>query len=157
MCGKHNRKALFMNKFLSTLFQKVHADRGGQEFKNKITALGEWLRHANELRKATGKGNENVAVQFKVFKEELAEFKWNKRRVRKDVEEGGFIRVNKMSLTQDKPSQSLTQSSVPYAWEDTPGPPHQVEDNLPESQELAPPSDSQVTQSSKLSQPGHPL
>ncbi|KAH9818278.1 hypothetical protein DFH28DRAFT_925777 [Melampsora americana] len=70
-----------------------HANRGGRECAKKINTLVEWFHQANSLRQATGEGNQNVDVEFKVSKEELAKFKWNKRRVEKGEEEGGSLHV----------------------------------------------------------------
>ncbi|KAH9820081.1 hypothetical protein DFH28DRAFT_1218605 [Melampsora americana] len=75
------------------LVSKGHADRGGRECEKKILALVEWFRHANSLRQATGKGNQYAPVKFKVSKEDLAEFKWNKRRAKKGEEEEGSLQV----------------------------------------------------------------
>ncbi|KAH9808797.1 hypothetical protein DFH28DRAFT_1226305 [Melampsora americana] len=70
-----------------------HADRGGRECEKKILALVEWFRHANSLRQATGEGNQYAPVKFTVSKEDLAEFKWNKRRAKKGEEEEGSLQV----------------------------------------------------------------
>ncbi|KAH9820776.1 hypothetical protein DFH28DRAFT_953279, partial [Melampsora americana] len=156
------------------LVSKGHADRGGQECEKKILALVEWFRHTNLLRPATGKGNQYAPVKFTVSKEDLSEFKWNKRRAKKGEEEEGSLQVrilcryqpsasplayrdllgdqfqNSTSLPNVQPSQSPTGSGKPYTWEDTPPCP-QTEDNLPNSLEQAPPSISQVTHSKKPS------
>ncbi|KAH9816140.1 hypothetical protein DFH28DRAFT_966179, partial [Melampsora americana] len=98
------------------LVSKGHADRGGRECEKKILALVEWFRHANSLRQATGEGNQYAPVKFIVSKEDLAEFKWNKRRAKKGEEEEGSLQVRILCrcpwyeelepVLQDRPSGS---------------------------------------------------
>ncbi|KAH9824896.1 hypothetical protein DFH28DRAFT_1117046 [Melampsora americana] len=174
------------------LVSKGHANRGGQECAKKINMLVEWFHQANSLRQATGEGNQNVEVEFKVSKEELAELKWNKRRVKKGEEEGGSLQVrilrrcpwyeelepvlrdrptasplayrdslgdqlrrSSLSSANEKRSQSPTETTQPETSEDTP-PCHQVEDNLPNSQDLATPIMAQGPHSNKPSRPVTP-
>ncbi|KAH9807781.1 hypothetical protein DFH28DRAFT_937483 [Melampsora americana] len=88
------QKNIVRDRVAAYLVSKGHADRGGRECEKKVAALIQWFHHANALRKGTGEGNMEVEVEFDVSKEQLAELKWNKRRVLRKVEkEEGSLQV----------------------------------------------------------------
>ncbi|KAH9815757.1 hypothetical protein DFH28DRAFT_927665 [Melampsora americana] len=186
------QKNVVRERVAAYLVSKGHADRGGRECEKKISALIQWFHHANALRKGTGEGNKEIDVEFNISKEELAEFKWNKRRVSKKVEEEeGSLQVRILRrcpwyeelepVFRDRPSanplatrdsvghegqrstplsnpndsQSPTGSSLPYTGEDTP-PADPLEDELPLSQEHAPPCAPQGSQTNRPSRPVTP-
>lgn len=88
------QKNVVCERVAAYLVSKGHVDRGGRECKKKIEALRQWFNDANNLRKSTGEGNKDADVEFTVSKEDIAVFKWNKRRVKKyDEDEGGSLEV----------------------------------------------------------------